>query len=56
VLKFWLLCLSPLSFCAHADQQSSFKVGIASIVITPDKYNRRHDKVLLEELEQNGFQ
>ncbi len=36
-LTFWLLCLVALPFCARADQQSSFKAGVASIVITPDE-------------------
>jgi len=36
-LKFWLLCLFALPFCAQAGQQSNFKAGVASIVITPDE-------------------
>jgi len=36
-ISFWLLCLIALPFCARADQQSSFKAGVASIVITPDE-------------------
>jgi neutral ceramidase len=34
-ISFWLLCLIALPFCAQAEQQSSFKAGVASIVITP---------------------
>jgi len=36
-LSFWLLCLIAFPFCARAGQQSSFKAGVASIVITPDE-------------------
>ncbi|MHC4203882.1 MAG: neutral/alkaline non-lysosomal ceramidase N-terminal domain-containing protein [Planctomycetota bacterium] len=36
-LSFWLLCLIALPFCARANQPSSFKAGVASIVITPDE-------------------
>jgi hypothetical protein len=34
---FSLLLLIVLPFCAQADQQSGFKAGVASIVITPDE-------------------
>jgi len=36
-LTFWLLCLIAFPFWAHADQQASWKAGVASIVITPDE-------------------
>jgi len=42
-LSFWLLCMTALACsanwlpCARASQQSSFKAGVASIVITPDE-------------------
>jgi hypothetical protein len=34
---YWLLCLIAFPFCARAEQQSNFKAGAASIVITPDE-------------------
>ena len=36
-LTFWVLCLISLPLCARAEQQSNFKAGAASIVITPDE-------------------
>jgi neutral ceramidase len=36
-LTFWVLCLIYLPLCARAEQQSNFKAGVASIVITPDE-------------------
>ena len=37
MLLFYLMCLIALPIYAQAGQQSSFKAGVASIVITPDE-------------------